>query len=135
MQKFNSWKVPYSTICFFQEALNSHARVKKVNRERDIFFRIERDDNFILNALLLNEYRFGIASLIKALEEFPETKYIIIGGNWNESTYEANEYAKDNKIGIYNFSEFLGAINYNNIPLQYIYKDERNNTKNTFRGA
>lgn len=135
MQKFNTWSVPYSTICFFEDALRGHGRVIKVNRERDIFFRIERDDKSVLNALLLNEYRFGLAGLIKALEEFPETKYIIIGGNWNESTCEANRYAKDNNIGIYNFSEFLGAINCNKIPLRYIKQDERNNRKNTFRGA
>lgn len=135
MQKFNNWNVPYSTICFFEDALRAHGRVKKVKRERDIFFRIERDNNSVLNALLLNEYRFGLASLIRALEEFPETKFIIIGGNWNESTYEADRYAEDNNIGIYNFSEFLGAINYNKVPLSYIKKDERKNRKNTFRGA
>ncbi|AKN31871.1 hypothetical protein Ccar_13765 [Clostridium carboxidivorans P7] len=135
MPEFNSWNVPFSTICFFEDALNSHKRVIRVSRERDIFFRIERDDNSILNTLLLNEYRFGIASLIRALEEFPETEYIIIGGNWNESTYEADEYAGNNNIGIYDFSEFFGAINCDNIPLKYIKKDERNNKKNTFRGA
>ena len=32
---------------FFEDALNSHTRIIKVNRERDIFFRIERDDNSI----------------------------------------------------------------------------------------
>lgn len=135
MQKFNNWNVPYSTISFFENAIRAHGRVKKVNRERDIFFRIERDNNSVLNVLLLNEYRFGLASLIRALEEFPETKFIIIGGNWNESTYEANIYAENNNIGIYNFSEFLGAINYNKVPLRYIKKNERNNRKNTFRGA
>ncbi|KFX58659.1 hypothetical protein FDC50_02545 [Clostridium botulinum] len=135
MPEINSWNVPFSTICFFEHALNSHKRVIRVRREKDIFFRIERDNNSILNALLLNEYRFGIASLIRALEEFPETEYIIIGGNWNQSTYEADEYAENNNIGIYDFSEFFGAINYNDIPLKYIKKDERNNKKSTFTGA
>lgn len=135
MPKFNNWNVPFSTICFFEHALNSHNRVIRVTREKDIFFRVERDDNSILNVLLLNQYRFGIASLIRALEEFPDTKYIIIGGNWNQSTYEADEYAINNNIGIYDFSEFFGAINYNNIPLKYVKKDERDNRKNTFTGA
>lgn len=142
MPEFNRWDVPFSTICFFEHALNSHKRVIRVSREKDIFFRIERDDNSILNALLLDEYRFGIASLIRALEEFPETEYIIIGGNWNQSTYEADEYAENNNIGIYDFSQFFGAINYDNIPLKYIKKmketikkDERNNKKSTFTGA
>lgn len=135
MPKFNNWNVPFSTICFFEEALNRQKRVINVSREDDIFFRIERDDGRIINTLLLNEYRFGIASLIKALEEFPETDYIVIGGNWNESTYEADEYAKNNNIGIYDFSEFFGAINYNIIPLKYKKKDERDNRRNTFTGA
>jgi hypothetical protein len=108
--------------------------IKNVVRQRDIFFRIERDDNTILNTLLLDEYRFGIASLLRALEEFPDTKYIVIGGNWNQSTGQVDSYAKENRIGIYNYSDFLGAINCNT-PLKYIRKDERENEKNTFRGA
>lgn len=135
MPKFNNWNVPFSTICFFEDALKSHQRVINVSRENDIFFRIERDDGSIINAFLLNEYRFGVASLIKALDEFPKAKYIIIGGNWNESTYDADKYAEDNNIGIYDFSEFFGAMNYNIIPLKYVKKDERDNRENTFTGA
>ncbi|APQ77932.1 hypothetical protein CF060_13640 [Clostridium botulinum] len=135
MQKYNTWGVPFSTIVFFERLVKGHSRVINVTRDRDIFFRIERDDDTILNTLLLNEYRFGIASLSKALEEFPETKYIVIGGNWNQSTLEADNYAEENRIGIYNFSEFLGAIQYDNPHLKYIKKDDRENQNNTFRGA
>lgn len=135
MQKINTWGVQFSTIVFFERLLKAHSRVKDFTRERDIFFRIERDDHTILNTLLLNEYRFGIASLIKALDEFPETKYIVIGGNWNESTIEADNYAKENRVGIYDFSEFCGAINFDEPPLKFIKKDDRDNKKNTFSGA
>lgn len=65
----------------------------------------------------MDEYRFGIAGLVKALEEFPETKYIVIGGNWNKVKPEAAESAREWNIGIYRFREFLRAINYNNPPL------------------
>lgn len=125
MQKFNNWKVSFSSICYFEEILKTHRRVKSIKRDQDIFFRIERNDNSILNTLLVNTYRFGIASLIEALEEFPEAKYIVIGGNWNKITPEAAKYASDNDIGLYRLSEFIGAINYNNVPLEYIKKDER----------
>lgn len=135
MQKYNNWGVPFSTICFFERALNTHRRVINVSRERDIFFRVKRDDRSNLNILLLNEYRFGIASLMRALAEFSDAQYIVIGGEWNEYTEEAMNYAKDNNIGIYNFSEFLGALNYNNIPLQYIKKDDRDSRRNTNTGA
>lgn len=46
MPRFNSCDVPFSTIWFFEEALNSHKRVVKVSRERDTFFRIIRDDHY-----------------------------------------------------------------------------------------
>lgn len=134
MSRFNNWGVSYSSIIFFEEALNTHNKVKNVVRENDIFFKIENCNNKVLNTLLLDEYRFGIAALIKALEEFPDAKYIVIGGNWNKSTGEAFRYAEDNKIGIFTFSEFFGAINYKE-PLSYLKRNERKSKKDPFRSA
>lgn len=134
MCKFNDWGVPYSSILFFEGAVKGHRRVRSIKRERDIFFIIERDDNITLNTLLLNEYCFGLGALLKALEEFPDTEYIIYGGKWNNYTGDADEYAKENKIGIFNYGDFLGAINLTN-PLNYVRENERENKKDPFRTA
>lgn len=134
MSKFNNWGVSYSSITFFKDALNTHNKVKSVVRENDIFFKIEHINNNMLNTLILDEYRFGVAGLMKALDEFPEAKYIVIGGNWNKATSEAMNYAKDNKIGIFTFSEFFGALNYKD-PLSYLKRNERKSKKNPFRSA
>lgn len=134
MSRFNNWGVSYSSIIFFEEALNTHNKVKNVVRNKDIFFKIENCNNKVLNTLLLDEYRFGIAALMKALDEFSDAKYIVIGGNWNEATSEALKYAEDNKIGIFTFSEFFGAINYKE-PLNYLKRNERKSKKDPFKSA
>lgn len=134
MYKVNEWGVPYSSICFFEKVLNGHTKVKSVIRERDIFFRIETYDNIILNTLLLDEYRFGFATLLEALEDFPDAQYIVYGGKWNRSTGDADKYAEDNEIGIFNYNDFLGAINLKN-PLKYIKENDREDKKDPFRSA
>lgn len=134
MSRFNNWGVSYSSITFFEDALNTHNKVRNVVRENDIFFKIEDCNNKMLNTLLLDEYRFGVAGLIKALGEFPDAKYIVIGGNWNKATSEALKYAKDNMIGIFTFNEFFGAINYKD-PLSYLKRNERKNKKNPVESA
>ena len=110
MQKNNKWKVSYSTISFFYDALTSHRKVIDVERIRDIYFIVSLNEN-IINALLLNEYVLGVETIIRAMNEFPDVDHIVNGGNWNSFTSDAISYASDNSIGIHSIKDFLKALN------------------------
>lgn len=134
MKKFNEWGVPYSTISWFFTTMQQHSKVKSVEREKDILFTIIDNDDRVYKVLLLDEYKLGLATLMKALTEFPNTNYIVIGGDWNSYTNEAKKYGLENNIGIFNFSEFMGAINTKN-PLKYKKVERENNAKKSIKGA
>lgn len=122
MQKQNNWGVSYAIISFFDEALKGHNRVASHKRENDIQFLIFKENGDFLNVLLVDEYSIGLAAVLRAKAEFPEVDYIVTGGAWNGYTPEAKEYGNQNNIGIFNTSEFFGALNWNN-PKEYHQKD------------
>ena len=134
MQEVNQWGVPFSTIEWFGNTMKQHSRVVSVEREKDILFTIIDNLDRVFKVLLLNEYKLGVATLMKALNEFPEADYIVIGGDWNSCTNEAKEYGKANKIGIFNFGEFMGAINTKN-PKLYRKIEKKNNVRKSHKGA
>ena len=119
MEKFNSWSVPFSSINWFEGVIKSHDKVISIFRERDILFTIETIYQKIYKVLLLDEYRMGAASVYRAIEEFGKLDFIVYGGNWNNATNEAYEIAKENNLALFNYSGFMGALNFEK-PKEYI---------------
>lgn len=134
MQKFNHWEVPFCVISFFEKAMEGHSKVMNINRKEDIFFTIKDVKGRIFKVLLLNEYCIGLATVLKALDDFPETEYIVTGGNWNGYTKEAKEYCSENDLGLFNLGEFLGAINWTK-PKDYYKKDSDGKPSYPFKSA
>jgi hypothetical protein len=126
MQEFNDWNVPFSVIKFFEDAITAHRKVAECQRTDDIFFTITRTDGRTLKVLLVNEYTLGLAAVYRATSEFPAAEYIVTGGNWNGHTSEAKEYGRQNSIGIFNTSEFFGALHWAE-PKDYYKKDQDGN--------
>ena len=126
MPDFNEWGVSYSIIKFFEHVLLGHDKVNTFERRDDIHFIIEHSNGTTLHVLLVDEYSLGLAAVLRARAEFPEIDYVVTGGNWNGYTPEAKEYGWKNELGIFNISEFLGALNWTN-PKEYYRKDDEGN--------
>jgi hypothetical protein len=126
MSTFNSWGVPYSVISFFERALKGHDKVASVTRSNDIQFLVVRKDGVVLNVVLLNEYSLGLAAVLRARSEFPDAEYVVTGGSWNGYTPEAKEHGDQNEIGVFNTTEFFGALNWSK-PKTYYQKDRQGN--------
>jgi len=118
----NNWDVSYSVIAFFERALNTHSKVERFVRTRDIFFQIELANGSQLKVLLVDEYTLGLADLHRAQSEFTEMEFIVTGGNWNGYTREAKQYGLLHDLGVFNIEEFLGALNWSE-PNKYHKKD------------
>jgi hypothetical protein len=126
MSQINSWNVPYSVISFFEKALGGHDKVLGVTRTRDILFHLELLNGETMNVLLVNEYTLGLAAVLRAREEFPTANHIVTGASWNAYTMEAKEHGWSSHVGIFNLSEFLGALNWPQ-PIKYHRKDREGN--------
>lgn len=134
MPDSNNWGVGYSEICFFEEVLDSHRRIRSFCRSHDIVFHITLWNGTELNVVLLNEYTLGLAAVHRAIAEFPHVGYIVNGGNWNAYTLEAKQYGSKNGIGIFIISEFLGALHWRN-PKKYVRKDKNGDPVYRYRSA
>jgi hypothetical protein len=107
----NNWDVSYSHISFLERVLGSHQRIDHFRRNRDIAFRIERKDSLPeVVAILITRYTVSLADVINVLAEFPEATCIVTSGDWNGYTQQAKEYALEQNIGLFNTSEFFGAL-------------------------
>ena len=110
MPEYNDWDVIYTTIQFVENVIKSHKNVLNYERKNDINFIITRTQGDTIDMVLVNRYVLGIADIHGVLEEFPETNCIVTSANWNHYTWEAKEYGLNSKIGIFNTSEFFGAL-------------------------
>jgi hypothetical protein len=134
MSNYNDWDVSYSTISFFESALQGHDKVLRVSRTEDILFQIELVSGDTINVLLVDEYTLGLAAVLKARKEFPTAEHIVTGGKWNAYTKDAKKYGWQNKIGIFKIDEFFGALNWDN-PIKYHKKDDDGNPVYAYRSA
>lgn len=128
----NNWSVRYHSIAFFERALRSHSKVLSFSRCDDICFHIELINGKYVVALLVDEYVLGLAAVHRAQEEFSDVRYVVTCGNWNGYTSEAKEYGLENGIGIFNSSEFFGAIHRSN-PIEYVRLDEDGNPEYAYK--
>ena len=106
----NDFGISYSRIAWLERALSLHDNVADVIRDQDIVFQVRRTRGPSLQIVCLDEYACGIGRVYEALEAFPGTNFLYVGGNWNGYTTDAKEYCLANKIGLYNSSEITGAI-------------------------
>lgn len=126
VKEINNWNVSYSVISFFERVLNGHDKVVSFSRKKDIIFEIKLQNNRILTLLLVTEYILGLEAVLRAKSEFPEIDYVLTNANWNTYTSEAKDYGLENSIGIFNLSEFLTALHWDN-PKLYQGKDKNGN--------
>lgn len=134
MQDHNKWNVPYSVISFFERALSGHSKVSDWKRVDDIHFVVEHVSGDTFHVLLVNEYSIGLAAVLRAQAEFPGIEYVVTGGAWNGYTPEAKDYGRQNGVGIFNSSEFFGALNWTD-PKGYVRGDDDGNPVYAYKNS
>lgn len=83
--------------------------IKEVYREKYIVLREGKSN---IRVYLTNIYIVGEVDIYEILSNDSEIDCIVTMSNWNSYTSDAKRLCKQNKIGLFTFSEFLGAIYY-----------------------
>lgn len=130
----NSFGVSYPQILFVEKILRSHTNVSAFGRTKDIQFDIDRVEGERVRLVCLDEYTCGIARVMEALEAFPGTNILYVGGNWNGYTSAAKDYCLESQIGLYNSSEVNGALRKREF-WSFYYKDKKGNPIYQFKAA
>lgn len=81
-----------------------------------------------LTVFLIDAYTLGEGKVSEIINLNRDINCIVTISAWNQYTSEAKHLAKENKIGLFSFKEFMGAVYYNgNKFLDYVHpvKDKR----------
>ena len=74
-------------------------------------------------AVLVQVYTVSLSDVLEICHQYPDVNCIVVCSKWNSYTSEAKDYGLSNKIGIFDISEFFGALNWS-IPYKYVKKDD-----------
>ncbi|MES1213490.1 MAG: hypothetical protein ABUL64_02800 [Singulisphaera sp.] len=128
----NKWNVGWGGIKFFEQVLSNHSSVASFERVNDIQFLIRRKAHPDVNAVLVDDYMLGEATLYAIMQEFPGTTAVVNNGTWNHIAFDWREVARRTGVVALLMADFLGAINVPDLT-QYTPRDEREERSRGFR--
>lgn len=100
------------SITALSKYLSSNSIISSTHQLDEHRFHVERNGKQSLNTFLTNIYIVGEADVIEILAEAPEVNAIVTMSAWNSYSNDAKSYAKERGVGLFTFSEFLGAVYY-----------------------
>jgi hypothetical protein len=102
-----SWK----SVQFFRGAITSHTTVASLVDRGENVFVINRKLLSPVVVFLTDVYTIGMADLVDAMGKIPDLNCIVTISNWNGYTQAAKEHGIQNQVGVFLFSELMGALN------------------------
>ena len=133
MNGHNDWDISYATIQFVEQGLKTHTAVESFARHDDIGFDIGRTGGRDpVRVVLVGRYVIGQADVMKAAADFPGMQMIVANGNWCGYTPEAKEYGREQGIGVFEMSEFFGALHRADY-LDYAKKNHKGESTYSFK--
>jgi hypothetical protein len=121
----NNWGVGWAAIRFFDTVLSGHSAVTSFERVNDIQFEIERRRDLpSVNAVLIDEYMLGKATVYGLLQEFHGVTVVVNNGNWNHIAFDSKAFAKKTGVVVLMLADFLGALNGKDLG-KYVPPEER----------
>ena len=127
--RFEKVPRPESIEAFIRILSGSNA-VTRIEQPSDQILRTVRPDHSPLSVYMTNHYVVGEADAVEIMGLGANLDAIVTLSAWNGYTHEAKDLCKGNKIGLFTFKQFLGAVYYDGQEyLDYVPPEERNSRK------
>ena len=98
------------SIDLFLKYLSSISVVNNIQHLDNQVIIIQRNDKSNLKVFMTNIYIIGMADVFEILHLVPDIQAIVTMSAWNSYTQEAKDHCINQKIGLFKFKEFLGAV-------------------------
>lgn len=123
------------SIKFFLDVISKHQSVKSVKQIGLPLFKLIKKNDSELRVLLVNIYILSESEFLDIFSRYQSIDAIVNSSNWNDYTGSAKNLSKEHNIGLFNFKEFMGALNYDNKQffINYITAAEREENKKNNR--
>lgn len=116
-----------SSRSFFVRGMEGHSAVLSIKPVGGDVYLIERTkDRPDLRVLIADIYIAGESDIIEITYDYSNIDCIVLVGFYNRYSGAAKDFARERNIGLYDKSEFFGAVNFvGNEFLNYVKKEKR----------
>jgi len=111
------------SIAFFEKTLHDHDKIRSYRKISSQVYLINRTNGTPIKVYITDIYTVGLVDYHSITEKYSDLNAIVTLSNWNGYTKQAKLHAKENLIGIFVVTEFLGAINFEQI-YNYVRRDD-----------
>ncbi|WP_455920191.1 hypothetical protein [Priestia megaterium] len=125
------------SLDYFVSRMKTHNTVSDIRKfkEKENIFRITKKNGEELTTYVTDFYIITEAEVYDIMAECPGINAIITISNWNSYSHLGRETARENNIGLFLMSEFMGALNFDgNRFINYISPAEREAIQREKRG-
>lgn len=123
------WMSYYGNYKYFEDRMLSHSKVYNIRNIGDGFYDIKLIDIEKLRVFICECYSFGLAEYYESMEKLGELDAVIINSNWCGYSMEAKLHCREHKVGLFDISGFMAALNMKNF-WEYLTKQEKEYFKN-----
>jgi hypothetical protein len=102
----------FSNIEFFEAKLDEHTKVKSHESPARQVYVIERHGKAPVKLYLTNSYVVGLAEYFEVLARHPDLDAIVTISPYNSVATAAKNQGLADGVGVFQFKEFYGALNY-----------------------
>lgn len=114
---------------FFESRLLGHTKVKAVRRDGDVYI-IERHSQPTVKVFLTNSYVVGLAEYYEVRGNVSDLDAIVTISPYNSVSGDAWREGQADRIGVFQFKEFYGALNYDGDEfVRYVPPDARRSAR------
>jgi hypothetical protein len=107
--------------------------VSELEAITDQTYRLDRTGDLTeVIVYITNLYTVGYADVIGIQSKCSDLNCIVTMSNWNGYTGDAKRYAAENRVGLFMFAEFMGALNFKHI-WKYEKRDDSGAQKSRYK--
>ncbi len=118
------WPSYYGHFRFFDENVEYHDRVRRLEFQGDGLYQVELTDHRSLKVFVCECYSFGLAEYHEVTDNHGDIDAVVIASAWCGYTGEVKEHCKNLDVGVFKIGEFMGALNSRDF-VNYVPPEER----------
>jgi hypothetical protein len=122
------WLSYYGHYNFFEARVKAHNKVENLKKVETGLYSVRLMDGRLIKVFVCECYSFGVAEYYEAVGKLGHLDAVVINSNWCGYTSEVKLACRLEKVGVFNISGFMAAMNLHEY-WNYMTEEERKRLK------
>ncbi len=105
------WLSYYKNYNFFENRMRKHSKVSDIRNITIGLYEIDLTNGNALRVFICECYSYDVAEYYETEENIGEVDVVIINSNWCSYTLDAKFHCLERKVGLFDISGFMAALN------------------------